>query len=337
MERRTKQKTIKESIRLDIVNGRFKQKLPGIRVLAEHYHVHFSTIHRALEQLKKEGYLVRFHGSGSYVPPDKRIQNAGILLFREKNTTFPKLKLEVVCKLAEKLLARNINLQIFSVVDDSDQEKFINQFKMTAAKMASDLIITFRLPPFLNVEEYIDKPVIQISSQHKMRPGYFITAEWAWSLSAILQEFINKNIDNIGILLPDHETPFGEESRQRIIRIMEKTCCPYRNQAEIRIVSANRIPTTWDQGKLPDAMVVYEAPETVAWLEKQAVNNGKLPQLIFIGNDVPETLRPYTLSIWQVPVDDFISAILEIINNIITTNCGYHSYIMVNHRIQISP
>lgn len=330
---KTKVEQVKEKILNEIVNGSYKQKLPGIRVLAKHYDVHFSTVHRALEMLKNEGYLVRFHGSGSFVPPDKRIQSAGILLFRKEAMEFSELSLEVVCALAEKLLVKNINLQIYSVVEGQAQDKFIGVFKETVDKMDTDLVITFRIPPFINVEDYIDKPVIQISSQYELRNGYFITAEGGWVLANSLKLFLEQGIDEIGVILPDQEIQFGEEIQGRVISVLQKVSNRFSQHASIEFAPLNRLPKAWHAGKLPKGLILYHYSPTVEWLERTLVElpDRAMPKLVFIGDASGSgLLDKLTLCTWHIPLEDFIAAILQVINNIVEGKHGCHTYILVN-------
>src|SRR5258708_3178988 len=57
------------AIRQEILNGRFRagSRLPPTRDIADQYQLSRTTIIRAFEELKSEGYLEAIVGSGTYV------------------------------------------------------------------------------------------------------------------------------------------------------------------------------------------------------------------------------------------------------------------------------
>lgn len=67
--RERKFEKVRESIRTDIKNGRYKagQRLPSQTDLADDLSVNHLTIRRALQDLVREGLIVRRRGSGTYV------------------------------------------------------------------------------------------------------------------------------------------------------------------------------------------------------------------------------------------------------------------------------
>ncbi|MCR5799144.1 MAG: PLP-dependent aminotransferase family protein [Lachnospiraceae bacterium] len=73
-DKKTKYITIYETIRDDIVNGRYRKgaKLPSKRVTAEKYDVSVITVEHAYELLAEEGYIIAREKSGFFVAYDDK-------------------------------------------------------------------------------------------------------------------------------------------------------------------------------------------------------------------------------------------------------------------------
>ena len=71
----TKHEFIREHIRKSISSGRYTNKLPGERVLAEKFGVSFLTVRRAMEELVESGLIERISGKGSFVRKERKLSN----------------------------------------------------------------------------------------------------------------------------------------------------------------------------------------------------------------------------------------------------------------------
>lgn len=71
----TKHEFIREHIRKSISSGRYTNKLPGERVLADKYGVSFLTVRRAMEELVESGLIERISGKGSFVRKERKLSN----------------------------------------------------------------------------------------------------------------------------------------------------------------------------------------------------------------------------------------------------------------------
>lgn len=73
--------TIYEDLKQKIETGVYSEHiaLPAERALCQHYHVSRSTIRAALEELSRNGYILKSHGNGNFVKP---------LLFEQRLTSF---------------------------------------------------------------------------------------------------------------------------------------------------------------------------------------------------------------------------------------------------------
>ena len=72
---------IYEELKQKIESGVYSEHtaLPAERALCQHYHVSRSTIRAALEELSRNGYILKSHGNGNFVKP---------LLFEQRLTSF---------------------------------------------------------------------------------------------------------------------------------------------------------------------------------------------------------------------------------------------------------
>lgn len=72
---------IYEDLKQKIETGVYSEHvaLPAERALCQHYHVSRSTIRAALEELSRNGYILKSHGNGNFVKP---------LLFEQRLTSF---------------------------------------------------------------------------------------------------------------------------------------------------------------------------------------------------------------------------------------------------------
>ncbi|WHY01314.1 GntR family transcriptional regulator [Neobacillus sp. DY30] len=64
---------LKKAIQVEILNEKFQQgeRIPNEKELMEQYNVSRVTVRKAVEELVKEGYLVKLHGKGTFVSHTK--------------------------------------------------------------------------------------------------------------------------------------------------------------------------------------------------------------------------------------------------------------------------
>ena len=65
---------IKDLIKSEIVNGKYKDKIPSERELMERFSVSRSTIREAINHLVHEGILQKVHGKGTFIATKKSVQ-----------------------------------------------------------------------------------------------------------------------------------------------------------------------------------------------------------------------------------------------------------------------
>lgn len=86
---------IKVSLRRLIVTGVMQpeERLPSVRELSSQLAVNPNTVQRAYRELETEGYIYSMVGKGSFVAPDKRLdQNRAELLLRQFDEAVTELR-----------------------------------------------------------------------------------------------------------------------------------------------------------------------------------------------------------------------------------------------------
>lgn len=86
---------VKGSLRRLILTGAMapEERLPSVRDLSSQLAVNPNTVQRAYRELESEGYIYSMAGKGSFVAPDKRVdQNRVELLLRQFDEAVTELR-----------------------------------------------------------------------------------------------------------------------------------------------------------------------------------------------------------------------------------------------------
>lgn len=86
---------IKSALRRLILTGAIgpEERLPSVRDLSSQLAVNPNTVQRAYRELESEGYIYSMAGKGSFVAPDKRVdQNRMELLLRQFDEAVTELR-----------------------------------------------------------------------------------------------------------------------------------------------------------------------------------------------------------------------------------------------------
>jgi len=161
-------KTILTQLQMKIISGEWSEgfKMPTEMDLCAQYGVSRVTIRRALEGLVANGYITRTRGRGSFV-----LFNRELIDLNYSPISDPATKGRYKILLKEKLFATVTDRQQIDVDDfhSNNQIWHVKSLHLVGGKptVLSDYYIAARFAePLIQMEEYCDKSIFEILSNH---------------------------------------------------------------------------------------------------------------------------------------------------------------------------
>lgn len=314
---------LNKQIRQDIINGKFHDILPSIRMLAQEYKAGESTIKLALKALKEDGFLTGHQGKCIRVNP-KAVNNH----FFQKNIIF-------FIKLPR------LGLQLYSVVMESLREYFeisganihlISSLKqLKACRFEIDLLIAAETndAEFQFISEQYPPEIIILLNQIIENYSCVGTDNFLAGYNAIKYLHQNKGHTNIGFLgkYLDYKTSHCKTR-------LEGAAAYFKEHPEINLVSSD-INHFSDSASAIDDLFVREVKITAIFaamdilaigiLSYAANKNISIPeQLAVLGFD-NSPLCSYTvpaLSTFQEDSDNISFALIKLAREKLQNNNG---------------
>ncbi|TAH20950.1 MAG: GntR family transcriptional regulator [Cytophagales bacterium] len=110
-----------KDLKNSILNGKYKtdSKLPSENELCESYQTTRLTIRQAFEELRKEGFIYKIHGKGTFVKAEKR--SLGLLSFKGFSEVVGEGHL-VQTRILQKPVCKSFPLIFFEELSETEQE-----------------------------------------------------------------------------------------------------------------------------------------------------------------------------------------------------------------------
>jgi LacI family transcriptional regulator len=280
---------LRERIRVAIVNGDLKGKLPGERELARRFNANAKTVSKALSDLTSEGLLVRQVGRGTFVAdhesngsPVGRQRKFRWITATGDNHGFR----ENVFHQAEKLLQdKGHRLDAEAVTEDESKELPERGISPGALRDVDGLIIYASRPSHGMIADFLRRhiPLVLAQSAAPTVKTNAVSPDHSRGGFELTEHLIGLGHRQIGLVLPKKKPSFYEEAVRGYATAMRRHNIP---PAEPLRITPDMAGAIIDHAYRPTGLVVADVELAVA------IRNAAKTRSIRVPEDLSMTLLP---------------------------------------------